>query len=88
MALDPPNPLNPLHPTSMFEGRNALNFSAPGLANPGWLDIILQVPPHLLGQWGNCFGQAANGNIYDDFPCARATFGVYISPLIYRRENY
>lgn len=37
--------------------------------------------PYLSGNW--C-GAAA----YDRDPSARATFGVYKSPLIYRRENY
>jgi MSHA biogenesis protein MshQ len=67
-------------------GVTALNFSKPG--NPGWLDIILNAPDYLKDNWGNCMGQSGTAGLRDDFPCGRATFGVYKSPLIYRRENY
>jgi hypothetical protein len=52
------------------------------------LDIVLLVPSYLRGQWGNCMGQTGTAGLFDDNPCARATFGVFKSPLIYRRENY
>lgn len=67
-------------------GVTALTFTKPGKA--GWLDIILDVPDYLKDNWGNCLGQSGTAGLRDDFPCARATFGVYKSPLIYRRENY
>jgi hypothetical protein len=67
-------------------GKSNLHFSKP--SNRGWLDVILQVPSHLLSDWGNCDGQSGTAGLYDDLPCARATFGIYNSPLIYRRENY
>ena|GEM_PF-3179885 len=75
---------------SLVAGVDTLAFSAPGALHPGWLDIILQVPTYLRGQWGNCMGQTGTVGLYDDYPCARATFGVYgaKSPIIYRRENY
>ncbi|MDR3370374.1 DUF6701 domain-containing protein [Rhodoferax sp.] len=69
-------------------GQSTLQFPAP--QQPGWLDIILQVPNYLMGNWGNCSGQTGAAGLYDDLPCARATFGIYgpKSPIIYRRENY
>jgi len=72
----------------LLTGQSALQFAAP--AKRGWLDIILQVPDYLRGNWGNCFGQTGAAGQMDDLPCARATFGVFgaNSPLIYRRENY
>jgi len=67
-------------------GGAALGFSKPG--KPGWLDIILNAPDFLRDNWGNCYGQTGTAGLRDDSPCARATFGIYKSPLIYRRENY
>jgi MSHA biogenesis protein MshQ len=69
-------------------GVNALNFTAPGSSNPGWLDVILSTPTYLQGDWGNCLGQSAAATTFANYPCARAVFGIYKSPLIYRRENY
>lgn len=69
-------------------GKTLLLFTAP--QKRGWLDVVLQVPDYLQGNWGNCSGQTGAAGLYDDLPCARATFGVFGagSPLIYRRENY
>lgn len=67
-------------------GKSQLMFTAP--QRSGWLDAVLQVPDYLRGNWGNCSGQTGAAGLYDDLPCARATFGVFKSPLIYRRENY
>lgn len=69
-------------------GQTNLQFSAP--LKRGWLDVILNVPNYLTYNWGNCSGQTGTAGLLDDFPCARATFGVYgaKSPIIYRRENY
>jgi MSHA biogenesis protein MshQ len=69
-------------------GANTLNLSAPGVTHPGSLDILLQVPAYLQGNWGNCLGQSGTAGLFDDNLCAKATFGSYKSPLIYRRENY
>jgi len=72
----------------LLGGQSALQFAA--TAKRGWLDIVLQVPSYLQGNWGNCSGQTGAAGLFDDRPCARATFGVFGagSPLIYRRENY
>jgi hypothetical protein len=72
--------------SAIIGGAGNIAMSAP--AKNGWTDIILPVPNHLLGSWGNCWGQTGTAGLTDDLPCARATFGVYKSPLIYRRENY
>jgi hypothetical protein len=70
----------------LIVGATSLSFTKPSVS--GWLDIIMNVPDYLRYDWGNCMGQAGTSGLLDDFPCARATFGVYKSPLIYRRENY
>ncbi len=67
-------------------GQARLQFAAPG--QRGWLDIVLSVPDYLRYDWGNCRGQTGTSGLLDDLPCARATFGLYKSTLIYRRENY
>lgn len=73
--------------TSVLSGGQArLQFAAPG--QRGWLDIVLSVPDYLRYDWGNCSGQTGAAGLLDDLPCARVSFGVYKSPLIYRRENY
>lgn len=71
---------------TMVGGNVSLGFTAPG--NAGWADVILGTPSHLRDNYGNCMGQTGTVGARDDMPCARATFGVYKSPLIYRRENY
>jgi len=70
------------------QGKSALQFAKSDTRKPGWLDIILKVESYLQGNWGNCSGQTGVAGAMDDLPCARATFGIYKSPLIYRRENY
>lgn len=72
----------------LSSGLDQLVFSKPGPGHSGWLDIILAAPSYLLGDWGNCMGQSGIAGFWDDRPCARATFGIYRSPIIYRRENY
>jgi hypothetical protein len=72
--------------SAIIGGACSIALTAPG--KNGWTDVILSVPNHLKGNWGNCWGQTGAAGLLDDMPCARATFGVYKSPLIYRRENY
>lgn len=73
-------------PATLSGGTANMTLTAP--LKRGWIDLILTVPPHLQGNWANCWGQTGTAGVLDDMPCARATFGVYKSPLIYRRENY
>ncbi len=72
----------------LLAGKSNLTFPAP--QKNGWLDVILQAPDYLMGDWGNCSGQTGTAGLFDDLPCARVSFGVYgsKSPIIYRRENY
>ena len=51
--------------------------NCPGLPGAGSTPAAL---PFLSGQW--C------GSAFDRDPVVRATFGVFKTPLIYRRENY
>jgi hypothetical protein len=71
---------------AIIGGAGSIALTAPG--KNGWTDLILSLPNHLKGNWGNCWGQTGTAGLLDDMPCARATFGIYKSPLIYRRENY
>jgi MSHA biogenesis protein MshQ len=64
--------------TAGFAGNFNLWLKAPGATYPGSIDITATVPAWLQHNWS---GTVAN-------PTARATFGIYKSPLIYRRENY
>jgi MSHA biogenesis protein MshQ len=81
----------------------AVNLSAPGAGRSGWSGIRLNLgAPPATGN--RCIATTESGvaastanlpwlqfnwtgaGVTD--PSARATFGVYRSPLIYRRENY
>jgi MSHA biogenesis protein MshQ len=64
--------------TSGFAGNFNLWLKAPGTGNQGALDVTATVPAWLQFNWTGSVGN----------PKARATFGVYKSPVIYRRENY
>jgi MSHA biogenesis protein MshQ len=61
-----------------FAGDFNLWLRAPGKGNSGAVGVTATVPSWLRYNWT---GTVAN-------PAARATFGIYKSPLIYRRENY
>jgi len=56
-----------------------LNLRAPGAGNSGSLDVTAVVPDWLKFNWT---GAGLNN------PSARATFGIYKTPVIYIRENY
>lgn len=66
-----------------FAGDFNLWLQAPqnvgGAFTPGSIDVTATVPAWLQFPW---IGATATN------PSARATFGIYKSPLIYRRENY
>lgn len=61
-----------------FAGNFNTWLRRPSGAASGSIDVTATVPPWLQFNW--------NGSV--DNPRARATFGTYRSPLIYRRENY
>lgn len=61
-----------------FAGNFNLWLRAPGAGNPGSINVTAAVPAWLRFNWTGVLGN----------PVGRATFGVYRSPLIYRRENY
>jgi MSHA biogenesis protein MshQ len=61
-----------------FAGDFNLWLKAPGSPHPGSIDVTATVPAWLQFNWTGTVGN----------PKGRATFGVYKSPLIYRRENY
>lgn len=65
-------------PSVGFAGDFNLWLKAPGSGNSGAVNVSASVPSWLRYNWT---GTVAN-------PSARATFGIYKSPLIYRRENY
>jgi hypothetical protein len=61
-----------------FAGNFNLWLTAPGAGNAGSIDITATVPSWLQFNWTGTVGN----------PKGRATFGIFKSPLIYRRENY
>ena len=63
---------------SGFAGDFNLWLRAPGAGNRGSIDVTATVPAWLQFNWTGVVGS----------PKARATFGAYRNPLIYRRENY
>ena len=64
---------------ALLAGDARFSLSKPGSGNNGNVDITINTPAWLWYQWtGGAVGSAS----------ARATFGLYKSPLIYRRENY
>lgn len=65
--------------TPFVTGNGGLSLSKPGAGNSGYVDITVTTPSWLQYNWTG----AGNAN-----PSSRATFGVFKSPLIYRRENY
>jgi uncharacterized repeat protein (TIGR01451 family) len=62
-----------------FAGDFNLWLQAPGAGHPGSSTITATVPVWLRFPWTGA------GSVN---PTARATFGIYKTPLIYRRENY
>lgn len=82
--------------------RPTVTLSAPGAGNNGWADLALNLGAAAAGNQctavGVAGGTATTANApWLQFnwlgagvanPTSRVTFGVYKSPLIYRRENY
>ena len=64
---------------ALIAGDGGFRLSAPGSGNAGFVTITIATPDWLKFPWVTA-GVDANAS-------ARATFGIYKSPLIYRREN-
>jgi hypothetical protein len=47
----------------------------------------MAVPTWMRGRWDGV-DQGSDGNLYDDAPPARATFGVFKDKVLFRRENF
>ena len=94
----------PVAPARLAGGRSFLKLARPGAGNNGSVDIALQLGSAAAGQTCGTVGGAAsaataaglpwlqgrwNGAAaYDQNPSARASFGLYRSPLILLRENF
>jgi MSHA biogenesis protein MshQ len=64
---------------SLLMGDGGFVLSRPGSGNTGYVDVTVSAPVWLQYAWS---GSTATN------PTARAVFGMFKSPLIYRRENY
>lgn len=74
----------------LVSGDGGLILSAPGITHAGYADItIINSPAWLDFNWDGA-DQDNDGNLFDDNPRARGTFGVYEgnSRFIYIRELY
>jgi MSHA biogenesis protein MshQ len=65
---------------TFISGDGGFKLSKPGTGNTGFVTITIATPDWLKFPWVTA-GVDVNAS-------ARATFGIFKSPLIYRRENY
>ncbi|HZE91111.1 MAG TPA: LamG domain-containing protein [Rhizobacter sp.] len=72
---------------AIASGRIPLTLSKPTGGHRGYLDVVVTAPSWLQYDWRGCMGQAVS-TLFDDNPCARASFGFYKSPMIFSREMY
>jgi hypothetical protein len=70
-------------------GNGGLHLSAPGNGNFGYLELAISTPDWLQYNWDGV-DQASDGNMFDDNPRARVTFGKRrgADRVIIRREIY
>jgi MSHA biogenesis protein MshQ len=71
--------------SSLVSGQGTLMLAAPNVR--GCADMSMAVPIWMRGRWDGV-DQGADGNLYDDDPPARATFGVFKDKVLFRRENF
>lgn len=74
---------------NLVAGNGNLRFSAPGAGNFGFLDLTVAAPVWLRFNWDGV-DQGSDGDLLDDNPHARASFGKRggASKVIIRRELY
>lgn len=78
------------HASPLVAGSAGLRLSAPGAGNHGYLDLAFPgVPAWLLYNWDGV-DQGGDGDLHDDAPRARASFGRRrgADKVIIRRETY
>jgi hypothetical protein len=71
--------------SSLVSGQGTLMLAAPNVR--GCVDMSMAVPTWMRGRWDGV-DQGSDGNLYDDAPPARATFGVFKDKVLFRRENF
>ncbi len=74
---------------TLVAGSGNLRFSAPGIGNFGYMNVSATAPDWLKYNWDGV-DQNSDGNLLDDNPVARATFGKRKGrdKIIIRRETY
>ena len=85
--------LSPTGVRTFGSGQLALKLTKPGATRQGSVDLVLNLGSSAAGS--TCVSSSASAATAASLPwlgstnpTARATFGIYKSPLIYRRENY
>lgn len=85
--------LSPTGVRTFGSGQLALKLTQPGVGRQGSVDLVLNLGSTAAGS--TCVSASASAATAASLPwlgstnpTARATFGIYKSPLIYRRENY
>ena len=74
----------------LASGNAGLSLSAPGATHTGYVDVTIDSPDWLYFNWDG-LDQGGDGDLFDDKPTARATFGIYNTGntnFIYIRELY
>jgi cytoskeletal protein CcmA (bactofilin family) len=77
------------HHNPLVAGQGNLRLSAPGTGNYGYLDLTVTAPAWLRYNWDGT-DQGSDGDLLDDNPRARASFGKRNTgrSVIIRRETY
>jgi hypothetical protein len=70
-------------------GDAGFSLAAPGATHTGFVSVVIDSPAWLDFNWDGV-DQETDGNLFDDNPTARATFGIYKgnSKFIYIRELF
>ena len=69
-----------LSETALSGGDTTVDFISPGAGNTGYVDTAVDLTglglDYLLYDWDGV-DQLSDGDVFDDFPQGRATFGIY-----------